>query len=66
MPVGRSIGWSVSIGKSMKNGPSRIVNDLDSAGRGRKRDEEEGDTGRKEVRKGTRNGEVGGTRRVKK
>ena len=44
----------------MKNGPSQIVNDLDSAGRGRKRDEEEGGTGRKEVRKGTRNGEVGG------
>ena len=38
--------------KSMKNGPLRIVNDLDSAGRGKKRDEEERGTGRKEGRGG--------------
>ncbi len=42
--------------KSMKNGILRILNDLDSAGRGKKdvpggrRDEEEGGTGRKEGR----------------
>ena len=50
--VGRSVGWSVMLSsKLMKNGPLRIVNDLDSAGRGKKRkEEEEGGTGRKEGR----------------
>ena len=32
----------------MKNGQLRILNDSDSAGRGRKRDKEEGGTRRKE------------------
>ena len=41
----------------MKNGPLRIVNDLDSAGRGKKRDEEEGVTRRKEGRGGRRDEE---------
>ena len=38
--------------KSMKSGLLRILNDSDSAGRGRKRDEEEGGTRRKERRGG--------------
>ena len=47
------VGWSVTLlSKSMKNGHLRILNDSDSAGRGRKRDEEEGGTGRKERRGG--------------
>ena len=47
--VGRLIGWSVMLlSKSMKNGLIRILNGLDSAGRGKKRDEEEGGTRRKE------------------
>ena len=51
----------------MKNLLLRILNDLDSAERGRRRgDEEEGGTGRKEGRGGRRDGEKGGTRRVKK
>ncbi len=37
--VGWLVGPSVTLSsKSMKNGLSRILNDLDSAGRGRKRD----------------------------
>ena len=48
--------------KSMKNCPLRIVNDLDSAGRGKKRDEEEGGT-RKEGQGGRSEGEEGGTGR---
>ena len=52
--------------KSMKNGLLRILNDLDSAGRGEKRDEEEGGTRRKEGRGGRKDGEEGGTKRVKK
>ena len=44
----------------MKNGLLRILNDLDSAGHGKKRDEEEGGLG------GRRDDEKGGTRRVKK
>ena len=47
----------------MKNGLLRILNDLDSAGRGGRRDEEEGGTRRKEERGGRRNKEEGGTRR---
>ena len=53
------------LSKSMKNGLLRILNDLDSAGRGKKRDEEEEMTRRKEGRGGRRDGEEGGTRRVK-
>ena len=69
--VGRSVrpsvGWLVMLSsKSMKNGLLRILNDLDSAGRGKKRDEEEERTRRKEERGGRRDGEEGGTRRVKK
>ena len=45
--------------KLLKNGLLQILNDLDSAGRGKKRDEEEG-------RGGRRGGEEGGTRKVKK
>ncbi len=47
----------------MKNGHLRILNDIDSAGRGRKRDEEERGTRRKEGRGGWRDEEGGGTRR---
>ena len=48
-----SVGWSVRpsvmlSSKSMKNGLLWILNDLDSAGRGKKKDEEEGGTKRKE------------------
>ena len=49
--------------KSMKNGLLRILNDLDSAGRGKKRDKEEGWTRRKEGQGGRRDEEQGGTRR---
>ena len=58
--------------KSMKNGLLRILNDLDSAGRGKKRDEDEGGTRMKEGRGRRRDEEEGeGTvrkegRRVKK
>ena len=46
--VGPLVRWSVTLSsKSMENGHVRILNDLDSAGRGRKRDEEEGGTRRK-------------------
>ena len=38
----------------LKNGPLRILNDLDSAGRGKKKDEEEGGTSRKEGQGGRR------------
>ena len=54
--VGRSVGPSVGpvlvmlSSKSMKNRLFRILNDLDSAGRGKKRDKEEGGTRRKEER----------------
>ena len=41
----------------MKNGLLRILNDLDSAGRGGRRDEEEGGTRRKEGRGGRRDEE---------
>ncbi len=48
--VGRSVGRSVRpsvllSSKSLKNGLLRILNDLDSAGRGKKRDEEGGTRG---------------------
>ena len=49
--------------KSMKNGLLRILNDLDIAGRGRKRDEKEGGTRRKEGRGERRDEEEGRTRR---
>ena len=45
--------------KLMKNGLLRVLNDLDSAGRGKKRDEEEGGMRRKEGRGGRRDGEEG-------
>ena len=47
----------------MKNGLLRILNDLDSAGRGRKRDEKEGATRRKERRGGRSDEEKGAKRR---
>ena len=47
----------------MKNGLLRILDDLDSAGRGKKRDEEEGGMRRQEGRGGTRDGEERGTRK---
>ena len=49
-----------------KNGILKILNDLYSAGRGKKRDEEEGGTRRKVGRSGGRGGEKGGASRVKK
>ena len=64
--VGPLVGRSVMLSsKSMKNELLRILNDLDSAGRGKKRDEEEGGTRRKEGRGGRRDREEGGTRRKK-
>ena len=50
----------------MKNGLLWILSDLDSAGRGRKRDEGEGGTRRKEGRGGRSDEEEGATRREKK
>ena len=47
----------------MKNGLLRILNDLDSTGRGKKRDKEEGVTRRKKRQGGMRDGEEGGTGR---
>ena len=47
------------LSKLMKNGLLRILNDLDSSSRGKKRDEEEGETRRKERRGGRRDGEEG-------
>ena len=62
--VGRSVGWSVTLSsKSMKNGLLRNLNDVDSAGRGRKRGEEEGATRRKKGRGGRRYEEEDATRR---
>ena len=62
--VRRSVRPSVTLlSKSMKNGHLWILNDLDSAGRGRKRDEEEGGTRRKEGRGGRRDEEEEWTRR---
>ena len=46
----------------MKHGILCILSDLDSAGRGRKRDEEEGATRRKERRGGRSNEEEGAMR----
>ncbi len=58
--VGWSVGRSVTLlSKLMKNDHLRILNDLDSAGRGRKRDEEKGGTRRKERRGGRRDEEEG-------
>ena len=51
------------LSKLTKNGLLRILNDLDSAGRGKKRDEEEGGTRGKEGRGGRMDGEEGRTRR---
>ena len=66
--VGWSVGWSVRpsvmlSSKSMKNGLLRVLNDIDIAGRGKKRDEEKGETRKKEGRGGRRDMEEGGTGR---
>ena len=59
--VGPLVGWSVMLSsKSIKNGLLQILNDLDSAGRGGRRDEEEGGTKRKEGQEGKRDEEEGG------
>ena len=67
LSVRRLLGPSVTLSsKLMKNGLLRILNDLEGAGRGRKRDEEEGGTRRKEgeEERGTRRKERrGGMRR---
>ena len=56
--VGPLVRWLVTLSSQlMKNGHLRILNDLDIAGRGRKRDEEEGGTRRKEGRGGRRDEE---------
>ena len=56
--VRRPVGPSVMLSsKSMKNGLVRILNDLDSAGRGERRDKEKGGTRRKEGRGGRRDEE---------
>ena len=57
--VGRSVGWLVRwsvmlSSKSMENGLLWILRDFDSAGRGGRRDEEEGGMRRKEGRGGRR------------
>ena len=60
--VGPLVGPSVMLlSKSMKNGLLWILNDLESAGQGGSRDEEEGGTRRKEERGGRRDGKEGGT-----
>ena len=49
--VGWLVGWSVMLSSNQaKNVILRILNDLESAGRGGRRDGEEGGTGRKERR----------------
>ncbi len=61
---GTLVGFSATLlSKSMKNGLLRILSDLDSPSRGRKRDEVEGGTRRKEGRTGRRDEEEEGTRR---
>ena len=65
------VGWLVRpsvtlLSKSMKNGLLWILSDLDSAGRGRKRDKEEGVTRRKERRGGKSDEEERATRREMK
>ena len=50
-----SVGFSILLSsKSMKNELLRILNDLDSAGGGRRRDKEEGGTRRDEEERGMR------------
>ena len=62
--VGWLVGWSVMLSlKLMKNRLLRTLNDLDSAGRGGRRDEEEAGTRRKEGQGGRRDEEEGWTRR---
>ena len=54
----RFVGWSVMLlSKLMKNGLLRILNDLDSAGRERKRDEKERGTSRRKERRGGKSDE---------
>ncbi len=56
--VGPSVRLSVMLSsKAMKNRLLRILNDLDSAGRAKKRDKEEGAARRKEGRGGRRDEE---------
>ena len=51
--VGRFVGWSVMLSsKSMKNGLLRILNDLDTAGREKNRDEEEEGGGKRDEEEG--------------
>ena len=57
--VGRSV---MLLSILMENGLLRILNDLDIAGCGKKRDQEEGGTRRKEGQGGRRDKEEGGTR----
>ena len=52
--------------KLMENGLLQILHDLDSAGQGGRRGEEEGGTRRKKERGVRKDEEEGGTRRVKK
>ena len=61
--VGWSVGWSVTLSsKSMKNGLLWILSGWDSAGRGRKRNREEGGTRRNEEEGATRRKERRGGR----
>ena len=66
--VGPSVGRSVRnvFVKINENGLLWILSDRGSAGRGRKRNKEEGGTRRKEGRGGRRDKEEGATRRVEK
>ena len=62
--VGRLVGRSVMLSSnSLKNGFLRILNDLDIAGRGTKKDKEERMTRRKDGLGGRRDEEEGATRR---
>ena len=62
--VGRLVHPLVTLSSiSMKNSLSRILNDLDRTGRGRKREEEEGGTRRKEGQRGRRDKEEGERRK---
>ena len=58
------VRWSVMLSsKSMKNGLLRILNDLDSAGRGKKRDEKEGRGERRDEEEGGTGRKEGGERK---
>ena len=67
LSVRPSVGPSVTLSsKSMKNGLLRILNDSEGAGRGRKRDKEEGGTRKKEEQGRTSDKDERATRRMKK